>query len=147
VKRLIVAAGLLALACLGCSQGPPLGSVTGTVTLDGKPLGNVLVTFNPNEGGGSSTGTTDSAGKYELVHTDRKGAVLGMHKVTVTALVEAPPVVPMSSDDPNYAKQGTAGYTAKKPAIVIPARYNSSTELSHEVKSGSNEYNLELKSS
>jgi hypothetical protein len=151
VSRLLLAAAIsLAIVPIsGCSDGPALGNVTGKVTMDGQALGNVLVTFEPKQGGGASTGKTDSTGQYELLYMDRKGAVVGEHRVSVTALIDAPPVKEISSDDPEYARQATGGSAAYKqaPAVSIPARYNTNSELTKEVKSGSNEINLELKSS
>jgi hypothetical protein len=118
------------------------------VTLDDKPLPNALVTFVPEGGASPSTGTTDASGKYQLICQDRKGAVVGKHNVSVTVLPEAKPVQSMTSDDPNYEKQatGAAAYTPPK-LPTIPARYNTKTELQFEVKSGSNEFNIPLKSS
>ena len=55
-SRLLVILCSVALFCsAGCGEGAPsdtpeLGSVTGTVTMDGKPLANVTVTFEPETG-------------------------------------------------------------------------------------------------
>ena len=55
-------------ACGGGSDTPPLGTVTGVVTLDDKPLSDAEVTFQP-EKGRPSLGKTDSEGNYTLVYT------------------------------------------------------------------------------
>ena len=48
---------LICVLAIGCgSGGPTLGTVTGQVTLDGKPLPNALVTFMPEGEGGAATG-------------------------------------------------------------------------------------------
>ena len=61
---------------------PALGPVIGTITLDGKPLADVTVMFQP-ENGRASTGKTNAEGKYELVFTEvAKGAKVGPHHVT-----------------------------------------------------------------
>src|SRR4026207_1545244 len=97
---LIGAAVLLA----GCGEsGPPMGTVTGKVTLDGKALNNALVTFTPEGGATPSTGKTTEEGQYELIYMDRKGALVGNHTVAVTVLAETPATITeMKSDDPNY---------------------------------------------
>src|SRR5262249_34258094 len=72
----------LAVAAAGCGGGPALAPVTGTVTMNGKPLANVQVEFWPQDGAPRSTGATDAAGRYTLT-TDgagKPGAVGGRHK-------------------------------------------------------------------
>lgn len=143
---------LVCWAVAGCGpKGPELGTVTGKVTLDGKPVANGLVTFTPQAKGGASVGKTDANGQYELLCLDRKGALIGQHKVTVTTLQEAAAVTGMRSDSPEYMKQAASAtsqsaYNTAKVVEPIPARYNTKTELVKEVKSGSNVIDLELKS-
>ena len=116
--------GVLLLA--GCSRGdrPSLGLVSGTVTLDGKPLAGARVIFEPVEGGRASTASTDNEGRYELIYirTD-KGAKVGPHNVRIFA-----------------------GNSEQGRAEVVPARYNLQTTLRVEVKPGENERNFELTS-
>jgi hypothetical protein len=77
---------------------PSLVRVTGTVTMDGKPLKKALVKFQPiPEAGAKLTqamatafGFTDDNGKYELVYmviNEKQifGAPLGQHQVVITA--------------------------------------------------------------
>jgi hypothetical protein len=146
----IAAAFLLILGSMGCDDGgPPLGSVTGQVTMDGKPLPNALVAFVPEGGGSTATGSTDANGNYELVCLDRKGAPIGKHKVSVTtAAPSTTSSSTMTSDSPDYAKQASRNYAdySKKVVEPIPAKYNSQTTLVQEVKSGNNVINLALDS-
>ena len=61
---------LAVVLCLGCgssSDGPALGLVEGTVTLDDEPLAEALVVFNPVNGK-QSNGQTDSEGHYSLTY-------------------------------------------------------------------------------
>lgn len=153
MNRVLCAAAACCMFCLvtlGCgSGGPELGSVTGKVTLDGKPVTNGLVTFMPVGGGRPATGKTDANGQYELLGVDGKGAVLGQHRVAVTTLQQAVAVTEMRSDSPEYAKQAVAdrsAYDSAKVVEPIPARYNTNTDLTKEVKSGANVIDLELKS-
>jgi len=79
----IVVSGLAA----GC--GPPFNKkVEGVVTLDGKPLANVLVQFVPLGSTGAqrpiSSGTTDADGSFKLTSGKNKnGAIIGKHKVVI----------------------------------------------------------------
>jgi len=124
---------LFALACLiflsaaGCSGNkdlPPLGTVTGVVTLDGKPLADANVAFAP-EHGRTSIARTDAAGRYELYYDGpHKGAAVGRHRVIITATP--------SMDEAN--------------PILVPARYNAQTTLTAEVKAGKNTFDFALKS-
>lgn len=155
MKSKLLTGTALIVACFalaGCGEGgPPLGTVTGQVTLDGKPAPNVAVTFMPVEGGGSASGITDANGNYELNHTTRKGAPIGKHKVAVTTVQQSQSTVDMSqipSDSPEYAKAMAEGGSYNVQFTEpIPEKYNKKTELEHEVKSGKNVINLELKTS
>jgi len=78
-----LALGLVIL--VGCTSGdqPPLATVSGKVTLNGEPLPNVEIAFEP-EKGRPSYGLTDATGKYDLVYIrDTRGAKVGKHKITV----------------------------------------------------------------
>lgn len=150
-RLLIVACSVLCLVSIGCGpSGPPLGTVSGTVTMDGEPLSSALVTFTPAAGGRSSTGKTDASGKYELAFVDSKGALIGSHNVSVTTLTEVAASAPVSSDSEEYAKQAMGGgqsdYDSAKVTEPIPAKYNTATTLTFEVKPGSNTYDIPLES-
>lgn len=69
---------LLSLLATGCGSGYSLGTVTGTVTLDGKPLPQATVTFSRGKGR-TSVGTTDEQGRYKLLYTvNQQGAEPGL---------------------------------------------------------------------
>lgn len=124
----------LALATvIGCGGGggaSDLGQVTGTITMDGKPLENAEVVFAPPTGR-PSMGLTDSNGKYELNYIrDIKGAVPATHKVRITTR-------------PEEVADNYSGPAFKEP---IPAKYNADTTLTADVKLGENTFDFELKS-
>jgi hypothetical protein len=123
---------LIALA-IGCNREglPGLGRVTGTITMDGKPVPNALVSFEPVDGSGATAmGRTDEQGKYELWYSrGNKGAKTGEHLVRINTYEET------GEDDGRQIQRET-----------IPARYNAKTELKATVKSGSNTLDFELKS-
>ncbi len=82
--------GLLLLTACGCGRGnyPEVATVTGTVTLDGKPLEDAEITFAPKDGRASS-GRTDAKGQYSLSYTKNiRGAVLGEHRVMIRKVIE-----------------------------------------------------------
>lgn len=81
----------LGLFIAGCSNQPELVPVTGKVTMNGKPLGNVKVDFQPDPDKGTtgqgSTGTTDADGNFKLLfQTDKPGVILGHHRVIIVDL-------------------------------------------------------------
>jgi hypothetical protein len=122
---LVLASGLCLLA--GC--GDRVATVTGHVKLDNQPLKGARLEFAPEEGRPSSA-TTDESGYYELKYLPKKnGAEIGKHKVVI--------YLPEKMDD-----------DGKKipPAVVIPEKYNTKSELIREVNAGSNEIDFDLKS-
>jgi len=77
------------MALVGCNGGPAVKPVTGTVTLDGKPISGAVITFQPVEGGTGmpAVGTTDASGKYTVTDMAAtnigSGAVAGEYRVGV----------------------------------------------------------------
>ena len=77
------ALGLSILCISGCDRGPRLGTVTGTVTWEGKPLNQATVTFTPDNGRAAFARTAED-GSYSLKFSDgREGAVVGDNNVTI----------------------------------------------------------------
>src|SRR5260370_25327385 len=80
--------GLFAFSCLGCgSGGPQYASVSGVVTLNGKPYSGAVVNFQPigtpdsPYPGRGSYGHTDENGRFSLVVADKiTGSVIGRHR-------------------------------------------------------------------
>src|SRR5438067_2166344 len=107
--------GLL-LGAAGCGSSN-IAPVSGKVTLDGKPLANATVIFEPissekNPGPGS-TAKTDENGQYtmQLMTGRANGALVGKHKVMITAY-------PGGGDAPSSG----ANMIAQK--CLVPDRYN-----------------------
>jgi hypothetical protein len=141
---LAAAITILSLNLTGCGgpgDQPEMGLVTGTVTMDSKPLSGVAVMFSPVDGR-PAMGKTDAEGKYELTYIrDTKGCKVGKNKVQIGNTEE--------EDDP-AAESGDDAAAPKKPAksnkVEIPAKYNTKTELEADVKPGENTFNFDLKS-
>jgi hypothetical protein len=125
MRRLLVLLLLLPLLA-GCGGGG-VAAVSGRVTLDGRPLANAAVLFQPvsaagnNNPGPGSTGVTDADGRYTLTITgkEQRGAVVGKHKVRITMMAQTD-----SPDD------------KPRPVKQLPPRYNRDTILEYDVPDG-----------
>lgn len=128
---LLCAAFVGAWGCGGQGDRPPLGRVTGAVTLDGQPLVGAQVTFAP-ETGRPSIGRTDSTGRYELFYVlATKGAKVGKHRVFIGW--------PPADDDAEPVAKDA-------PRPTLPARYGQQSTLTADVRSGSNSFDFALES-
>jgi hypothetical protein len=123
-----ISVSLLVLVLAGCSSSDvPLGAVSGRVTLDDKPLPDALVRFIPEPGGRSSQGMTDADGRYTLDYSSRsEGALVGKAKVMITT--------------------GSLEDRVRRTNERVPKRYNDETELTADVKRGSNHLDFKLSS-
>lgn len=125
----MVVIGLLALVqLLGCGgvDHPEVGKVRGVITLDGEPLANTSVVFQPSNGR-PSLGTTDEKGQYSLLYLDGvEGAMLGQHKVMIRT------EVPGEDGEPPIAKER------------LPPRYHNRSELTADVVKGKNTFDFPL---
>jgi len=127
---------------IGCSGGAKIVPVSGTVTLDGKPLPNAHVSFQPlskpgNEAPGvGSYGLTGADGAFTMrsAENDQAGAVVGKHRVEINIKADS------STDvDPRLK--------ASQPKVVLPMKYNRQSELTFEVPAGgTSAANFDLKS-
>ena len=125
---------------------PDLGFVGGTVTLDGDPLAEVSVTFEPDEGRPSNA-TTDENGYYELQYTARsQGARLGRHTVRIAEPPPMPDPTQPVQEPPAGARERPATAATTQQSGGIPQTYNLNSSLTATVKTGSNTFDFELKS-
>jgi hypothetical protein len=130
--------GCLFLTCWGC-DGSDLGTVSGTVTLDGEPLAGAQVVLMPQGDGSPSYGETDDQGRYSLTHTrGDSGALIGPHTVSISVEEE-------EEYDASGMDEGSIMEKPDKPNKV-PARYNEETELTREVQAGDNTLDFPLTS-
>ena len=121
-----IACVITVLTILGCSRShqPPLGLVSGTVTLDGVPLANAIVRFTPAGPGRTSEGITDADGHYELRYLRAiPGANIDHHTVRIT-----------TASEENGGRE------------LLPPRYHSRTQLEARVVSGLNDLDFALRS-
>ena len=141
----IIGLMLVAAMVVGCGDGyPPRVPVSGTVTFQGKPVGNANVTFlSTASNGKSASGQTDEAGNYQLTsYSPNDGAIPGDYIVTVT-------VIDMSGSNLDVAGSDDLGdnYTAMMDSAAssrpktqpggLPEKYSdaSQTDLKQTVAS------------
>jgi hypothetical protein len=120
--------GLLVVAA-GC--GDNFAPVSGRITLAKKPLPNAKVVFQPasteKDPGPGSIGTTDADGRYtlQLMTGKGNGALIGKHKVSITAYNEV-------------AEEGKPAHLKGFGTPLVGPEYNTETKLTFEVSRGGN---------
>jgi hypothetical protein len=139
----LLAVGVLIAAGCGAKHPnlPPQYPVSGTITLDGKPLSGAGIMFLPRgeTRGTGAFGMADANGKYSL-KTDHGGAGApeGEYAVTISKVVnrDGTPYVPR----PDAAEAGERE--------TLPATYSDSmkTILTATIPKGGDTINFELKS-
>lgn len=127
--------GLFATA--GCGAGDPEGrlAVTGTVTLDGQPVMDGAVLFEPPspDQSGFAVGTTIRRGSFSIAQ--RQGPTPGNYRVRIYA----------RSDSQAPPASGQTERTRRPMAERVPAAYNTRSTLLVEVtRGGSNHFRFDL---
>jgi hypothetical protein len=137
--RALLVLGLVFVS--GCGS-ETLAPVSGTVTLNGKPLAGAIVSYTPIverkgiEAPLGSSGKTNEKGEYTLeTNAGRKGALVAKHKVSIS--IVRPEIGESDARPPR------GGWPMKDK---IPPKYNENTELTCEVPPGGrNDANFDLK--
>ena len=117
----------LAFIAAGCDSQLVV-PVSGRVTLNGVPVENAIVLFQPfdevrpNPGTGS-TGRTDADGRFTLrqIQPDRPGARPGRHWVTIRQA----PIVGSREEKPGAEVK----YSLEEPEVVVPEKGTSAVNL------------------
>ena len=108
------------LAGCGAATAAPdvdLVPVKGTVKLDGKPLANATVMFNPLQGtkGTGGYAVTDAEGNFAIKHrSDKEGCEPGEYGITFTKITQ-----PDGSPLPPNADRATVGMVEQIPAAYV----------------------------
>ena len=118
---------LLSAALCGCQRGPEVGTVKGTISLDGQPVEGGIVRFVPADGNSQPADCVITDGAYIVTMP------LGEKKVEVFWAKS-------KSDLP----VDTAGQGNEQIVQMIPARYNTQTTLSHTVVKGEEQKDFQL---
>lgn len=143
---------LTLLACIGCGGGVAHQPVSGTVTVNGEPGQNILVTFSPvegEEGGLTATGTTDGQGNYKLATLENVGAPAGNYTVSISRITvpkkgQAGEAEMSSSSSNDAYEQQAMGTSAREyqaaekdnSSVKIPPQYNSQSTMRETVTTG-----------
>ena len=124
----------------GCSGTSSLVAVEGVVTIRGTPAANLLIQFTPVDWTSdspivSSHAVSDENGRFVLMSTTNKpGAVLGSHKVTVVDNALS------IEDEPGE------GQSKNRPRSRVPSVYNSAatTPIELVVEAGKKDYEVQV---
>ena len=111
VAHAIFCVVLLAAGAVGCrGSAVPMGTVSGTVTLKGKPLTEGIVVFHNVEMGSGATAELDASGRYTMKAALR----VGQYRVAIQPPLGAGPMAPIPQSDipPAYQDFETSGLTA-----------------------------------
>lgn len=122
-------AGAILFSVAGCGETSNLAQVTGSVSIDGRPVETGSISFIPADGQGPTTGAVIVAGKYT------SEAPLGVSKVEI----RVPKVVGKKRlyETPDSPVQDLM-------AEVLPEKYNEKTELRIDAQPGQNEKDWDL---
>src|SRR5262245_23665884 len=114
--RLMIVLAIPALVVLaaGCSGGPKLAKVTGTVTLDGKPIPKATLTFEAVGQRPASVRVENGQVVEATTFKPGDGVPVGSHKVSVSAFEDASSAV---VDDPGKGKAPGANYMMGKSLL------------------------------
>jgi hypothetical protein len=143
----LVMLGLLGMAACSNSR-PKFVPVSGRVLVDGKPVANLMVSFQPiqteknKDPGPGSAGITDADGRFVLKVSSQQfsgnGAVVGKHLVRIGTILPGEGV----ATDPSIGSPDDAPLAGKE---LIPPQYNQDTILTFEVPAtGTDQANFEL---
>lgn len=128
-----MAALFAALSGCGSSDGPALVEAGGTVTYQGRPLPDAIVTFVP-EKGPVATGKTDLEGRFTLSTGAREGVVPGKAGVSIMAVqdnageeLEAKADHELMIELTKKMGQMAQGKVKAEPDSIIPKKYSSTT--------------------
>jgi hypothetical protein len=137
----MLAGVMLALPAAGCGKAkPPTAPVAGRVLLDGKPVSDAAVMFEPLDGGVPARGSTGADGSFSLSTFARDdGALLGRHRVSISKFVTegvaanelgleaapgAPGLQPKAALPPRYADPKSSGLKATVEAAGTRAEFS-----------------------
>jgi hypothetical protein len=127
---------LLMLTVLpGCSDGPPLGTVSGKVSQGGHAIPFAYVVFQPVDPPGTyGSAYTDAEGRYVLQYSaSRQGALVARHEVTIRT----------AARDEIQVEDRSTGLMVTPP---LPDGYKEKVEVlfDREVKPGDNVIDFDL---
>lgn len=147
----VLSFSLMLLITCGCSTVPAtdygklgLVDVSGTITLDGQPLADAVVTFEDPASGQFSFGRTDSSGAYEMqLDSEMWGVVPGEKLVRISTTRK---ILGLNSDEEGGSEEGEEGPAAPRAEEAVPEKYNTKSELRVTVSESESTFDFDLKS-
>jgi hypothetical protein len=127
-RLLLAAAGLTVSGCWGSGDDAPRESVSGTVTLDGKPLAAGAIQFFPaaTSASGFTFGGGDSIKNGKFSISREVGLVPGTYRVSIYS-------GNAKAERPKAVAPGRFAQVAKE---IIPFKYNAQSTLTADVPKG-----------
>ncbi len=128
----------LVCAAIGCGDDRfKIVPVSGVILIDGEPIENAYVTFDPRStsedgiAGPGSFGRTDAQGRYALTTYKRQqGAVIATHRVAIRTMV---------------AEEGPDGTPRTIRRELLPPKYHQRSTLTFVVEGeGTDQANFDL---
>ena len=149
---ILLTVGIVLTGCSGSSR-PPTYPVTGTVTMQGKPVAGAAITFVPTgTEGEAASAITDSEGKYALTTWQAgDGARPGEYRVKVSKQEQQTVDPSKMVSNLSIEEEQKIYVESKKPRppakSLVPSKYQdeSSSGLSHTVPNGSSTFDIEIK--
>ena len=163
-KLFSLMAGTAFLLVTGCGpSGPATYPVTGTITMDGKPIADATIAFVPmggeSDGRKTASGRTDAQGMYALTTFAKDdGALAGEYGIKVEKY-EGGNEGDQVASDPNDASQNLDNYenaykpdvgdprgSAPRPKNVLPKKYSDvvTSGLTYKVTEEGGTFDIEL---
>jgi hypothetical protein len=126
---------IVAVALAGCNNGR--SPIEGAVTFDGKPVEEGVISLEPTDGQGPTTGGKIVDGKYELIGD--AAPLPGKKLVRISAMRKTGRQIPRQ-----FAPPGTM---IDETVTFIPGIYNTESTLTCEIsRDGAKQINFNLKS-
>lgn len=131
--RGLLTSGFAFVILAGCGEkGPATVPVKGKVTLDGTPIENGNIIFEPKDGVGGPAGAEIKGGEYSV------NVQPGPKRIRITAqkVVGKKQVYPGSADSPEV----------DVTEEIVPAKYNTETTLEQDLSKGADNVDFKLES-
>jgi hypothetical protein len=116
---------LVVVSMPGCAGGDGAADVSGEVTLDGKLIDEGVIHFMPTDGKSWTASTFIREGRFQT------RAPRGKHRVEISSVQARPLRLGQDADSATGSE-------------IVPARYNTKSELVADVKKGPNALRFEL---